>query len=466
VRLTTEQSSPGVPEIGSRDCSDKYCIIGAGPSGLAALKNLKQLGIPGDCFEREADVGGVWNYGQASSGVYNSIHLITSGLTTAYVDYPFPEDYPYFPNHRQALAYLRGYANHFGLYDDITFECGVRAVQPVDGGWSVLLDDSDVPRCYRGVIIANGHHWDPRIPEVAGDFTGEIMHSHQYKTPDVLRGRRVLVVGAGNSGCDIAVEAAQNAAATFLSMRRGYYFLPKFLFGRPAEHAGEFMHRLRLPLWLRRWLALRLLELTVGSPQDYGLPAPDHRLFETHPVGNSLLYYYLGHGDICVKQNIERFSGDHVHFVDDSVERIDLIVFATGYRISFPFIDNRHVLDDEQRPRLFLNAFHPQFDNLFVVGLLQPDSGAWGLADYQSQLIAQFICAQDRQAPSADWFRRLKASDQVDLSSGIRYVDSARHSLEVEHFGYRRRLRKLIARFARSNRRHHRSRDASAMKRP
>jgi cation diffusion facilitator CzcD-associated flavoprotein CzcO len=431
----------------------KYCIIGAGPSGLAAAKNLKQCHIPFDCFERDVDLGGVWNYGQASSSAYQSLHLITSAATTEFADFPFPGDFPTFPSHRQVLAYLRSYAEHFDLYPDITFGTAVRRVEPVDGGWKVHVDGDGAARQYAGVIIANGHHWDPRVPELPGEFNGITMHSRQYKTPDVLRGRRVLVVGAGNSGCDIAVEAAQHADAVFLSMRRGYYFLPKLLFGRPTDLVGETMLRLRVPLWLRQLSTRLLLEVVVGTPEQYGVPKPDHRIFESHPTANSLLLYYVRHGEIQVKPDLEELCGDRVRFTDGSVEPVDVIVYATGYNLRFPFIDESYLLDEVGQPRLFLNAFHPELDNLFVVGLLQPDSGAWPLADRQARLIACFLEALKDEPPAASWFQRVKADTRVSLSGGIKFVKSPRHVLEVEHFTYRRRLQRLIARFERSRKR-------------
>ncbi len=274
-----------------------------------------------------------------------------------------------------------------------------------------------------------------------------MLHSAQYKTPDVLKDKVVLVVGAGNSGCDIAVEAAQNARKTFHSIRRGYYYIPKFFFGKPADQIGEITLKLRLPLWMRRALNTALLKLMVGNPQEYGLPKPDHKLFETHPIVNSQMLYYLAHGDIIPKPDISRFEGRRVLFVDGSEAMVDLIIFATGFKISFPFIDHQFLNWQNGRPELYLNIFHPQDDTLFVAGLIQPDSGQWGLVDYQTQLIARFLWAVEHQPAKANWFRKLKARPNPDLGGGIRYVNSTRHYLEVEHFSYRQRLKKLIKRF-------------------
>jgi hypothetical protein len=435
------------------DSSEKFCIIGAGPCGLAVAKNFRQAGIPFDCFEREDDVGGNWYFGRPSSRCYHSAHLISSKRLTEYSDFPMPREYPPYPSHRQVLAYLRAYARHFHLYQRITLETSVERVERpkssngATGGWDVLLSGSETPRRYRGVVVANGHHWDPKWPEYPGQFDGEVIHSAQYRSADQLRGRRVLVVGAGNSGCDIAVEAAQHADAAFHSLRRGYHFLPKFLFGRPIDVCGERLHKMHLPLWLRRWTTGVFVWAAQGRPQRYGLAAPDHKLFETHPIVNSQLLYWAGHGDLRFKGDVERLDGDGVRFVDGSRETVDVVIYATGYKLSFPFLDREHLAWRDQRPGLFLNAFHPHCDDLFVVGMIQPDSGIWGLADLQAQLMARYILSLDNDPDRAGWFRKLKATGASDLTHGIHYLDTPRHAIEVEHYQYRKQLERLIKRF-------------------
>lgn len=432
------------------DRTSKYCIVGAGSSGLAAAKNLQQAGIPFDCLEREDDVGGNWYYGKPHSSVYRSTHLISSKPLTEYTDFPMPAEYPDYPGHEQVLEYLRSYARAFGLYDAIEFHTTIERITPAGTpsakcGWDVALADGSLRR-YRGVVIANGHNWDPRWPDFPGRFDGTVLHSAQYKTPEVLAGKRVLVVGGGNSGCDIAVESAQHAARTFHSLRRGYHYVPKYLAGRPTDQVNERFLRWRLPLWLRRRVASLIGRVLVGRPENYGLPRPDHRLFETHPIINSQMLYYAGHGLIRPKPDVAELCGQRVRFADGTLEPIDVIVYATGFNITFPFIDRKYLNWRDGRPELYLNIFHPQRDELCVVGLIQPDSGQFGLVDYQAQLIARFLAAIDRDPPAAERFRRRKATSRPDLGRGIRYVNSSRHLLEVEHFSYRQRLRREIRR--------------------
>ena len=430
---------------------DKYCILGAGPAGLAVIKTFAQADIPFDAFEREDDVGGNWYFGKPGSSVSSGTHLISSKRMTEYTDFPMPKSYPPYPSHSQALTYLRDYARHFALYPRITFNTSIIRAEPAqpdaaDSPWRVTLSTGET-RLYRGLIVANGHHWDPLWPTIAGEFSGQRIHAHDYKTPDILRNKRVLVIGAGNSGCDIAVDAAQQAKQVFLSLRRGYYFLPKFVLGGPLDSGGELLHRWRLPLGLRRWITRFLVRIAAGPPERYGLPKPDHQLFETHPIVNSQLLYFIGHGAIASRGAVREFAGDTVRFVDGREEQVDLVICATGYHIRLPFLDESLVLEDG-RPRLFLNAFHPLYQHFFVAGLIQPNGGLWVLADWQAQLMAAYILAQQRRRPAANWFRDLAAQGHDDASGGIRYLHSDRHKLEVEYFVYRERLKNLLKRLA------------------
>lgn len=430
------------------DRTHKFCIVGAGSSGLAALKALTAAGIPCDCLEREDDVGGNWYFGRPHSSIYASTQTISSKRLTEYLDYPMPDDFPEYPHHTQVFEYLRGYARHFGLYERIEFSCAIERMECEHGtpsSWLVTLKDG-AQRRYRGVIIANGHNWDPRLPAFSGSFSGTTLHAARYKTPDVLVGKRVLVIGAGNSGCDIAVESAQHAARTFISMRRGYHYLPKFWRGLPIDSLNERLLRWRVPLPLRRLLARYIGRISFGKPGGT-LPKPDHRLFESHPIINSQLFYYTAHGRIGVKPDVAELCGDAIRFADGTREPIDVIVYATGYNITFPFLDRDLLNWRDDKPRLFLNVFHPERDDLFVIGLIQPDSGQFGLVDYQSRLVAAYLAACVADRPQAERFRNLKRESDTDLSAGLRYLDSPRHLLEVEHFSYRKRLQQLLAEF-------------------
>jgi len=421
-----------------------YCVIGAGVAGLAAARQLKAGSIPFEVIERERDVGGLWDATLAQSPVYQSAHLISSKPLTQFPDFPMPGDYPDYPSHAQALEYLRAYAREFGLYERIRFGREVRRAERVEGDrWSVSASDGE-SRIYDGLIVATGIHWMPNLPEVPGTFDGEWMHSSRYKSPEILRNKRVLVVGAGNSGCDIAVEAGQHAARTFLSVRRGYHYIPKYVLGRPIDQVGELGLKLRLPLFIRRPLDQLLLKIVAGSPEQFGLPRPDHKLLESHPIVNSQILQALGQGDIHPKPDLRELSGREVVFEDGTREPIDLIVYATGYRVCFPFLELPHLNATGKGPDFYLHVFHPIYDNLFILGMIQPDSGVWWLLDLQARAVAEYIGAMRANRSGLRKVRALKQGPPPDLGGGIRYVASERHRYEVEHSSYQRRLRKVI----------------------
>lgn len=419
-----------------------YAIIGAGPAGLTAAKNLRQAGIACQVFEREDDIGGNWYYGSASSAVYQSTHLISSSALTGFADFPMPRK-PDYPRHDQVWQYLRDYAGHFGLYEHIRFNTSVeRCEREPDGAWQVSLSTGETRR-FAGLLICNGHLSEPNMPDYPGTFDGEILHAKHYKTPDALRGKRVLVVGAGNSGCDLAVEAVHHAAAVFHSTRRGYHFVPKYIFGIPTDVVNERTYVPGAPHWLRSSISTLLIRLVLGSPARFGLPAPDHRLLDSHPIVNSQMLYHVGHGDIIPKPDVRELSGDRVVFADGSAEPIDLIVYATGYKMHFPFIDRAHLNWQGAGPGLYLHCLHPVYDNLFVIGLLQPDSGVFWMMDEQAQVVARFIHAQAHHPGAADAVRRMKAGPQPDIRGGRQHIDSPRHFLEVDHHAYRRAIRRV-----------------------
>jgi cation diffusion facilitator CzcD-associated flavoprotein CzcO len=430
---------------------DAWCVIGAGPSGLAALKNLLQAGVEAECLEREDDIGGNWRFGSAASSVFASTRLISSKSLTEFTDHPMPRDWPAYPDHRQCLEYLRGYARRFGLSARIRTRAAVERILPAEtdrpaAGW-VVHRSGAAPRRYAGVVIANGHNREPRWPAIAGTFDGPLLHACRYKSPQdpvPIAGRRVLVIGGGNSGCDIAVECSFHAARTVLSTRRGYYVVPRFLMGRPADLRGERLLKMGLPLWLRRLVSLRAIDRTIGLPRRHGLAAPDHALWESHPIVNSDLYERIDVGAIHAAGDVAGFEGDHVAFRDGRREPFDVVICATGYTVSLPFIDPAHLGADgaDDAPRLYLNLLHPSRDDLAVVGLIQPDSGQWGLTDLQSQLVARMAVAARHAPQAAAWLYRRR--QRTDGPARLRYVDSPRHRLEVEHFSYRRRLERLI----------------------
>jgi cation diffusion facilitator CzcD-associated flavoprotein CzcO len=418
----------------------RIAVIGAGSSGLPVAKALADRGLRFDVFEKGDRVGGNWVFKNSNgmSSAYRSLHINTSRDRMQYADWPMPRDYPDFPHHTQIAAYFDAYVDHFGFRDRIRFGTGVARVERArGGGWLVTTDRGATDR-YDAVAVANGHHWAPRWPDppFPGRFDGIQMHSHDYvdpAEPHDLRGKRVVVVGMGNSAMDIACELSREggAARVFLSARRGAYVIPHYWFGKPLDQL------LTLPAWapwaVKQWVAALSYKVAVGDPARLGLPAPDHRIGEAHPTISSELLPRLGRGDLAIKPNLTALEGDRVRFSDGSVEPVDAIVYCTGYHVRFPFLDPSIADAPDNDLPLFFRVFKPGLDDLFFVGLLQPLGAIMPLAEAQAKWIAEYL-AGEYHLPDDASMRAWIARDRLAMFR--RYVRSARHTMQVDFDEY------------------------------
>lgn len=424
------------------------CIIGAGPSGISMAKRLKDFGLPYDQFEASDDIGGNWYYKNPNgmSACYQSLHIDTSKYRLAYEDFPVPDDWPDFPHHSELLQYFHDYVDHFGLREGIEFRTKVdRAKRLDDGRWAVTLSTGET-REYDALIVANGHHWDPRTPEYPGHFDGHQTHSHAYSDPFEpydYRGKRVMVVGGGNSAMDISSELSQRplAAKLFISMRRGVWVLGKYANGQPADKAV-------LPSWmpakLGRKLAQRMIKKQLGRMEDYGLPKPDHEPLEGHPSVSGEFLTRVGCGDITPKGAIDRLDGDGVIFADGSREQVDAIIWATGYNISFPFFTDPALQADENNAfPLYKRMVKPGYENLFFLGLAQPLPTLVNFAEQQSKLVAAALRGDYAFPGREEMERVIKADEAIHLGH---FYASKRHTIQVDFNTYVRDLAKEVER--------------------
>ena len=433
------ENPPGNGSTPTGESDATACVIGAGPSGLAAAKALVDRGIGFDWFEKGSMVGGLWRIDNDNGGAaaYETLHLNSSRPLTQYPSYPMPEDWPDYPSHVLMARYFQDFADHFGLTERITFNAPVTRVEPVAGpgrtgssGWSVTTPGGT--RTYRYVFVANGHHSEPQLPDFPGKFSGESFHAHEYVRPEVFEGRDVLVVGVGNSGMDIACDAARPARRVFLATRHGVHVLPKYAFGRPIDQFGSPLSAY-VPFPVERRLYELVVRLSSGRPEDRGLPKPDHRLLSAHPTVSSDLYDRVGHGDVEMKPDVERLDGDTVHFVDGTSEHVDLLVYATGYRVSLPFFD-RDLYDpaDNAMP-LYQRVLTPELPGLFFIGFVQTVGSNIPLMEMQSEWVGDLItgsCVLPSEAEMGEWI----VADQAAMKK--RYVRSARHTMQVDFWRY------------------------------
>ena len=373
----------------------RYCVIGAGAAGVSALHQLRAAGYDVDCFEKTDRVGGHWHTD------YDALHLITSRDMTAFEDFPMPAEYPHFPRRDQIRAYIESYAQARGLYDVITFNTTVHSVVPVDtdgpvgsAGWIVTTDKGT--RVYDGVLVANGHLWDAKIPDVPGEFSGKQLHSSQYKNTGDVEGTRVLVVGAGNSGCDLAVDVAQHRLEADIVVREGRYFQPKMYFGRPRQQVGFMKDFTPSDQDL---LARLLAKVSIGENSDYpGLPSPAHKtLAEGAVVVNDLLLYWIHHGRVAVRPGIERFEGQTVHFADGTSAEYDTILWATGFHASLPFVDDALIRRSAGAPVRYGAGILPEgLEKLYFIGLIAPRGPQIPIYGVQAKVVARMIGLHER----------------------------------------------------------------------
>lgn len=417
------------------------CVIGAGPSGIAAAKECLQHGLGESLvvFEKSDQIGGNWVYRETPghSSVYETTHIISSKYYSEYEDFPFPPGTPDYPHHTHLRRYFQDYARHFGVLPKIRFNAEVlKAERASDGRWNITSHgpDGEQVEVFDDLMVANGHHWNPRLPEYPGDFSGEFIHSHAFKKAEPYRDKRVLVIGGGNSAADVAVECSRVASRTCISMRRGHWFLPKFMFGWPGDVIYE------KTAWVPKWLRQPMLRWSVlavaGKNERFGMPKPAYDILEDHPTLNSELIYFLGHGEIVPKPGVARFEGKTVHFSDGTHEDFDTVIAATGYKISFPFLDKSLVdWEDAVAVPLWRRMFHPDVPNLYFIGLFQPLGCIWPLADYQA-LLACLEIKGEYQRPA----NLRKLIEHEIRHPHFNFVKSPRHSTEVDYATFRKEL--------------------------
>jgi len=418
-------------------------VIGAGISGLTTAKMLGDYGIPYTCFETSDRIGGNWAFGNPNghSSAYRSLHIDTSKHQLSFKDYPMPDEYPDFPHHTQIKAYLDGYARAFDLEKNIEFRNGVVHAEPVEsGGWDLDLEDGST-RHTDFLVVANGHHWDPRMAEFPGEFTGTEIHSHHYidpQTPLDFTGRRILVVGLGNSAADIAVELSSKTLGNevTLSTRSGAWIVPKYIAGRPADK--YYRTSPYVPLAWQRKAAQLGQPLLSGRPERYGLPTPNHRFFEAHPTQSVELPLRLGSGDVTPKPDVRLLDGRTVHFEDGTSSEFDIIVHATGYNITFPFFDEDFISAPGNRIDLYKRIFAPGIDDLAFAGFAQATPTLFPFVESQARLIAAYAAGRYRLPPIAD-MRRVIAEDQQKYTGHM--LDRPRHTQQVDYFLYEHDLR-------------------------
>lgn len=412
----------------------RICVLGAGPSGLAMGRRLLEAGLQNFViYDRQREVGGNWTENDPSghSSAYEGLRSISSTRCMQFPDFPFAAGTADYPTRHDLLMYLKRFVRRFQLEPYLSLNTEVRSVVPVRSHgslmWRVCLASGE-SSLFNAVCVCNGHHSLPLMPQWEGDYSGLLLHAHDFRTSFPFAGQRVLVVGGGNSAADVATDMARRCGCVTLSMRRGYHVVPRHILGMPSD---EFHARIHwLPEALVARVAPLLFRLAHGKAVR-SMPVPDHPLFATHPLIHAELPKRIASGEIQLRGAVAKVQGKTFTFIDGSVGEFDVVVACTGYQVTFPFL---HVDATELPPAqdLPLSVFHPRYDTLYFLGLIQPNGSIWPLADLQAQLVAKHVRGQLPLRPEGPSEYRSK------------YIASVRHELEVDFFRYRRALRRAL----------------------
>src|SRR5262245_37988660 len=415
----------------------EIAVIGAGSSGLAVLRALHHQGLTVDAFEKGSDVGGTWRYQNDNglSGAYASLRTNVSRKRMQYPSFPMPVSDDDFPGHAEMTAYLEAYAQENGLRPLIRFCSTIESVQPGgDDTWSLHLSDGSVRR-YRAVVVAIGVFWCPKRPDYPGSFEGEVIHSHDYRTPEPFAGRRVLVVGAGQSASEIAVEVSGLASHTYMSIRGGVHVIPRWIGGKPYDNLDV------APFNRMSWGLMNLVFAFRASRELGSLPPswprPARRMLEGIPIVSSDVLPAIRRGAVVVKPAIDRHIANPVRFVDGSEESVHRIVCATGYRISLPFLSSTVVSANGRDFPLYRRIVPPNHGGLFFAGFVDAPGGLLPVVETQAEWIAAVLTGR----------LRLPAADQMwrDMNGGERRTRQrcpaeSSYSIRCDPHAYRRML--------------------------
>jgi len=420
----------------------RVCIIGAGPSGITAIKNVSEAGVSVVAYDFNSDVGGNWIYNEneSHSSVFETTHIISSKTLSEFEDFPFDSKVSDYPSHDELRYYFQSYAKHFKLYPLIEFNTLVKScIRLKNNNWEVMTVKNRVEKTeiFTDLIVCNGHHWEPKLPSYKGRFGGDFLHSHHYKKSEPFKGKKVLVIGGGNSACDVAVETSRVSEKTSISWRRGYRIIPKFLMGQPSDVFASKM--IFLPILIRNFLAGILAYITNGPNSNYGLANPNHKFGATHPTVNSELLYKIRHGKIKPKGEIESFEGKLVRFKDKTKEEFDVVIACTGFVLSHPFFDKKFLNYSKGPVPLYLKMFHPRYDNLFFIGMFQPLGCIWPGSEQQSKLVAKALKGGWKRPSNID-----KLCQREVTHPHIKQIKTNRHRITVDFHRFMKDLKTQI----------------------
>jgi cation diffusion facilitator CzcD-associated flavoprotein CzcO len=456
----------------NRRGNKRVAVIGAGACGICAAKYLLEVGFDVSVFEIGSQIGGMWCYGNDNgrSSAYRTLHINTSRGVTRFSDLDFDAQTQDFPDHVDMHRYLVRYAEHFGVTPRIRFHSEVRQVRPAFDPareapkWELEIAGGTV-EVFDAVIVATGHLTRPyEVPELtrfgegvsestsqaeshgAGGpaFAPQYLHSHHYKGPEPYVGKRICVVGIGNSACDIASDVCVTSPRCVLVARSGVLILPKLLFGRAFTDITAQIQRPWIPRPLRRRITRFLTWLAHGDLTRWGFKRPETL---THVTSNATVVTDIAYRRIEVKGGIAGIEGRTIRFDDDTAEEFDVLIAATGYRIDLDILPREVVNAEDNQLGLYMRIVPPGWPGLYFMGFFNTDTALNMVFEHQARWVREILLGN---AVLPDPSAMQRAIEERAAWYARQYKQSIRHSIEEEHVRYlgdlKRTLREMLAR--------------------
>ncbi|XP_051233268.1 dimethylaniline monooxygenase [N-oxide-forming] 2-like isoform X2 [Dicentrarchus labrax] len=433
----------------------RVAVVGAGSSGLACIKICVDEGLEPVCFESSDDIGGLWKFKESPeperSSIYRSLVVNTSKEMMCFSDFPMPADYPNYFHNSQLLQYFRLYAEHFDLFKYINFQTTVKSVTQrpdfsLSGQWDIMTinrEGKEERHVFDAVLVCSGHYTRPVLPlsDFPGHetFSGKCFHSWEYKDADAFREKRVVVVGIGNSGGDIAVETSRSAKKTFLSTREGVWVISRMSSnGLPLDMTAitrlNNILTLLLPSTLVNWATERALNQKYDH-RLYGLK-PRHRFLDKRPLINNDLPGQILQGALVMKPNVKGFKDSGVVFEDGTVEEnIDAVVFCTGYKVSFPFLPPALSEGPHGDMTLYKRLFPPSLvqPTLAVMGLFQTKGPIMPIVEMQARWAVKVFAGLSRLPSKEKMLAVIESETKRNMKS---YPCHRQAALQVDYIPY------------------------------
>jgi dimethylaniline monooxygenase (N-oxide forming) len=425
------------------DPMKRFAVIGAGAAGLCAAKHLLARGVDVTVYEAGSRVGGLWVYNNDNgmSPAYKSLHINSEANVSTFTDFPFPPGTSLFPDHAEMSRYFEAYARHFDLIRRIRFKCRVASIE-ADGSCFCVTPEGGSAEIFDGVVVATGHQSSPRHPPQIADFAGEYTHAHSYRVPQPYEGKRVLVIGPGNSGVDIAADICTLTAHTSLSARSPVLIMPRMAFGAPVARTLMKLEKPWLPLKVRLWIRATLARIFHGRMEQWGFRTPKGR---SHPISHPTLISHIVWGRISVRPGLKSVAGREVTFTDGTTQTFDTIIAATGYTTELPFLTTalNPISPDHSRVDLYNRVVDPACPGLFFVGFFDVTGGSnVRMMDDQSEYVSA-IATGAIKLPDPAAMRESIATEKAWAAA--QFPNTPRYGLELDPRRYRKILSAIYA---------------------